>query len=662
MLEDTEKEEGEMILLECDASIYVVAWSQEFAISLSIQPLEGQTWGEVTISLTLGDWTTEESFSSPWESNKFKEVTLTCNVVDSSSSSISAASIKVVNKGTPTESFDASYSKHFSCYIIDVKNPTRKFAVGYTDIRDADVLGVQIDNNSNQNMYVPIMFFMRGPANPTGLVPMIWVKDGDEYVPSGIPIQTSKNWHYKEMGNYLRAYTVIPIKPGLENDFECRVYYGFYGPLCSASHANLSLVGYNNNNLVGRWEQLAVGCFGETFCIDIEMCLTSQTVTDIRALMVCDKNKWGWTNAGWGADWLCAYNGVGRKLLLGGVKVGYLSQGPCLTEVKYVAYYGSSAEVHMDATVHTLRTNDYARTIQRIRYDFNTKVNFKDEHSSTSCGSCFYRVGGCAGWEGWYCKKVTLGNANGLLKNIEVPEKLQVGSFFLSRIKMTGPAPWWIAFPESDFKSNQKGLGIAWKCLIIRSFKSEIDGVIRLAPKVTLYTRQGHGDGTFYVDALISTNGDIFELNEGDNITFDVEFVTLPYTAESYYGDNTAFLRHLEECPTSWKTALREATENKIAARVDGGNVISTYPLIINITASMVKLELTGGVGALPVRFENLISKRYRLIDDLHPDVNIQWYETSFCPESKTYQMAFNLLLDDRDISSWTFLLQDSIS
>ena len=646
-------------MLPCNASLYIVAWPQEFAITLSLQPPEGQTWEEdaTSISISLGAWMIQQSFSSPWPSTETKEVTLACSINDGSFKSSAALqdalSFEVVNRNTSSESFEVSYSTHFSCFIVDIKNPTRNFAVGYTDIRDADIFNVQIDNSTDDNIYVPMMFFVRGPANPTGLVPMIWIadKDTDDYVPSGIPVQTSKNWHYQEMGNYLRAYTILPIQPGTQQ-LQFRVYYGFYGDLCCASHANLSLVGYQNHATVGRWEQLAVGCFGETFCLDMEMCLTSQTVTDVRALMVKDKTKWGWTNAGWGGDWLCIYDDARRKLLLGGVKVGYLSHGPCLTEVKYVGYYGSSSEVSFDATVYTMRTNDYARTLQKIRYDFNSTVSFKDE--SSNHGSCFFRVGGCAEWEGWFCRKVALGNSDGLLEDIEVPKTLQVGDFFVSRRKLTGPAPWWIAFPDSDFKSDQKGMGISWKCLIIRSFKSEINGVIRLAPKITLYARQSHGDGTYYIDALISTNGDIFELNEGDNVYIDTEWITLPYNANDYYGDNKTFQMHLKENPKSWKTAFREATGNDLSAKVEGGQVLSTYPLIIRATSSVIKIQINGGVGAVPIRFEGLPSKMHHLQDDAEAETSVQWFETTFIPETETYSMTYNLLLDDRETSSWT--------
>jgi hypothetical protein len=265
--------------LQCMASIYIVAWAQEFAITLSLQPTKDETWKDgVTFSIGLGDWSTEQLFSDQWTSNQVQEVTLSCTVIKSSSNLQDVISFDVTNKSALAQKFTVSYDAHFSCFVADIQNPKRNFATGYTDIRDADILSVEVENASDDNIYIPVMFYLRAPANPTGVVPMLWVPPKDdtneaEYIPSGIPVQTSKNWHCKPIGNYLRAYALLPTKPGTQK-FEFRVYYGFYGPLCSASHANLSLVGYTKNgeySTAGRWEQLAVGCFGETICFDIEV-------------------------------------------------------------------------------------------------------------------------------------------------------------------------------------------------------------------------------------------------------------------------------------------------------------------------------------------------------------------------------------------------------
>ena len=121
---------------------------------------------------------------------------------------------------------------------------------------------------------------LRPPANITGLCPILCDEDGR---PTGIPVQLSKNWHYKPMGPYLMAYTMLP--PHRAATYVLRVVYGFYGTLPSASHAQLSLIGYNDKGN-GRWDQLAIGCWGETICFDMDMSLVDVAITDIRMLMV----------------------------------------------------------------------------------------------------------------------------------------------------------------------------------------------------------------------------------------------------------------------------------------------------------------------------------------------------------------------------------------
>ena len=78
------------------------------------------------------------------------------------------------------------------------------------------------------------------------------------------------------------ATTQLPATPGTST-YKLRLVYGFYGTLPSASHAQLSLVGYHGS--VGRWDQLAIGCWGETICFDMDMSCVDVAITDVRMLM-----------------------------------------------------------------------------------------------------------------------------------------------------------------------------------------------------------------------------------------------------------------------------------------------------------------------------------------------------------------------------------------
>ena len=285
--------------LNCKASLYFVTWPEEFAITLSLSPPENTTWSNgASVRIEFGDWSVQQPFAGPWAAPKSEEVSLACNVVSASSKLQDTVQMTVTNKdkaaGSPPQTFAVAFDTHFSCFKVDINRPKRSFASGYTDIRDHDVFGVDVENVSQESIYVPVLFHLFPAANITGLVPMIYVQedgnnDDSPFVPSGIPIQNSKNWHYPAMGSYVRAFSLLPVKPGA-NRFEFRVYYAFFGDtLCSASHGNLSLVGwpkYSEFSTASRWDQLAIGWFGETFCIDSEMGATTQTITDVRALMV----------------------------------------------------------------------------------------------------------------------------------------------------------------------------------------------------------------------------------------------------------------------------------------------------------------------------------------------------------------------------------------
>lgn len=655
--------------LECSASLFVVAWPEQFAITLSLCPRNDSEWNDiVTVSLMLGDdWSIQQSFAGTWTSAKRKKVTLLCLATSDFNRKRMEDAVEIAVRNetiSPIQEFEVKYSAYYSCFVADINKPKRKFRVGYTDIRDCDDFTVQIENSSGIPLYVPVLFFVRPPANITGLVPILCYANGDERTgpkPSAIPVQSSKNWHYKALGNYLRAYALIPIEPGA-NKLHFQIWYGFYGDLCSASHANLSLVGwpeYSEFTSAGRWEQLAVGCFGETFCLDVEMSATKRTITDVRALMVrngTNGKKWSWTNSGWGGDWLGVYNKMGRKLFLGGVMVAYLSHGPCLTDVRYSAYYcsgSSSAHVDLSACVQTTRADDYARTFHRLRYDFNSTVSFINKPNSD--GSCLFRVGGGVKWEGWSCSQIALGNGIGLLEEIEFPSTLAVKEFAIDRKALDGPSPWWIGFPKSKFRQRDQK-GVAWKALIIRSFECVVNGgVVAKMPSISILVQAVYDDKDgYYLDALITPPLGVDVFNSGDYVKLDCEWITIPYSASDYYGSNQSFARHLEDNPASWKTIHREAAGNDLSVSIDGGDITNKYPLVVNVKRGQVSLSISGGIGAVPVRFEGLQSPNYHLRNGTDAGKCHELFDLCYDEVTLTYSLVFNLTLEDCPSSLWT--------
>jgi hypothetical protein len=444
------------------------------------------------------------------------------------------------------------------------------------------------------------------------------------------------------MGAYLMAYTMLPADKAAT--YILRVVYGFYGTLPSASHAQLSLIGYGGN---GRWDQLAIGCWGETICFDMDMSLVDVAITDIRMLMTrkgINGRKWGWTEAGWGGDWLNIQDEDQEKYFWTDLKTAYLSQGPCLTQVNYHGYYGANREVEFSAQVQTLRTDDYSRSFQRFSYRFTRDVSAK-KIWLFKLGRTYH----------YHTPHIAYGNAGGLLAQKDALNTLEANHLVLDNVTLTGSAPYWVAYPGAIHTKGDKPNG--YRALIIRQYEVVV------------------GDKT-YTNPILSapvykanpTNLDIELLppvsrfGRGDRIELDLELITLPRNTEDYYGPNEAFRKHLAEFPNSWKTTYREAKGNDLKVHVSGGKALSTYPLVIQVEKPEVAVKINGGVGAVPIRFKGLASntgvRLYQVVNGERVpfDQSVHgsdYWQTDYDPATTSYKMTFNLPLDELEESTW---------
>ncbi|GAG27007.1 unnamed protein product, partial [marine sediment metagenome] len=230
------------------------------------------------IRLSLNDWTIEKRIPGKWGLGDTKELVLHCPVEDEA---WRTASIKFTASGDKGMNYRTRYERETGAYVIDVPEFQRDWKTGYTDIRQYDEVELTIENGSRVRHHVPVLFDVKKPANITGQTPILCDAEGR---PTGIPVQLSKNWHH---GVYSKLYSILPIPPGRgvaagRTRYRLRIAYGFWGSLPAASHAQLSLFGYGGN---GRWDQLAIGCWGETMCLDMDNSLRDMMVTDVRMLM-----------------------------------------------------------------------------------------------------------------------------------------------------------------------------------------------------------------------------------------------------------------------------------------------------------------------------------------------------------------------------------------
>ena len=609
----------------------------------------------LALSTQFGTWQ-NTAVIKRWVAGDRKTTTLTCPIstngskANASQFTVSPASIKLVANGQPAS---VTFNQQKNCYSAHVTKLNRKWKTGYTDIRNYDEFKITIPGSGtvpkpDATKPLPFLLHLSDVANITGVCPILCLTDG---TPTGIPVQLSKNWHDDRVGAYVMAYTKLPTAK-TDRTYLLRLAYGFYGTLPSATHAQLSLVGYGSGNN-GRWDQLAIGCFGETICFDMDMSCVDVSITDIRMLMARDGKqgkKWNWTDAGWGGDWLNIAGNGQRKLFQKEMKTAYLSHGPCLTDARHVGAYGINHEVRFATQIQTLRTDDYSRSFQNFRYNFDQNIP-TNKATIFKLGRTRRYTTPKIAYRKWEGADQTADRSRAVWARVYI---------FVGETTFNGEGPWWVAFP-SGRSTGRPGSGTGYKALIIRKFEAVVDGKKRTAPtfRATQYKSENSKPNLDF-ELLAATGKPSFR--KGDYIEMDLELITLPNFSDQYYGPNEAFQTHLQANPSSWKTTYREAWRNELQVSVLGGELIRNYPVLVKATGPEVIVDIRGGVGAVPISFSGLSSatghtlyqvingKRQKFDQAVHGN---DFWQTDFDPRSKTYKLTFNLPLDWLEQSRW---------
>jgi hypothetical protein len=599
----------------------------------------------IQLRTTEGTWEKRSTPIDQWAIGESRSLTLNCALSPEQPASADPDP-QIVLHTEDGQAIPASFNPSLNAYITEIKQLKRQWATGYTDIRNYDDFTIEINNTSERADTIPFMLYLRQVANITGLVPMLCYEDG---TPTGIPVQLSKNWHELKLGSYLRAYTLLPARVGKQR-YKLRIVYGFYGTLPSASHAQLSLVGYGGN---GRWDQLAIGCWGETICFDVDRSCVDVAVTDVRMLMArtgADGRKWSWTNAGWGGDWLKVNDPQGQRHHPSEFKTAYLAHGPNLTDVRYHGHFGSQHEVDFNAKVQTLRTDDYARTFQTLSYTFKDTVSSKDAWL-LKMGRTF----------NYAHPRFAFGNARGLIDELTVPNNLKREDSLLQQCRIEGEAPFWVSFPGAQ-QTHNDGKGNGYRALIIRNYQATLAGQKYTQPSISVPVHQSNSDGSVNLDLLLTAPEGVDHFSPGDHIEMELEWITLHREADDYYGPNESYRQHLVQHPNSWKTSYQEAFGNDLQIELSGGQILNDYPIQIQVETSPVTLKITGGIGYVPIRFSGLSSARgYTLVQIINGkaielDQSVHgndFWQTDYDAASQTYSRVYNLPLDKLETSVW---------
>lgn len=468
----------------------------------------------------------------------------------------------------------------------------------------------------------------------TGVSAVLRDRDGN---PVGIPVQLSKNWHNdplagKYSGQWFHGISQIPLPPETNLGLELTIAYGHWGGVPAASHAQLSLIGWGRNQ---RWDQSALGSWGESICFEPDQIQGKATVTDVRPLMVTPLNgegQWGWTNNVGGADFFRLYDKEGERQFHRGMRAEYRQQGPCLTEVIYSGKVGKGMRHSIHAGL--ARTDDLVRGTYRVRLDVSESSEFSR--------FVFFQVGADS-YNMTREARFAVGDDSGLVEEWET-SKDGLGNRGTPRV-LSGAGGWASLHEGANPKPDGKG---AWanRGIVIRHWDAKLGG-----KRVPPYGIEHQSDSSWAAGPtldIVPPPG-VTALLPGDYVEAVFEHLVIPQSAGDYYGSNIRFREALAEMGNTWRMVHREATENSRRVKMKAGALQGRYPEVrISTQGGSAEFEIEGGLGFVPLTFLGLSrSSGFELrVDGVVVDQakhGSDFWQTDFDPKTSTWSHTYTV-------------------
>lgn len=498
-----------------------------------------------------------------------------------------------------------------------------------------DRFSVRITNPSDHPVNVPLNFAIDGNVSGiTGMTPVLLDGEGQ---PTGIPVQVSKNWHrqagksFLYEGPWFHGISQIEVPAGETWEGELAMIYAMWGGVPAVSHAQLCLVGWGTNQ---RWDQVAIGSWGEMITYDPDVNLNRSMIDDVRPLMVNgmgDNGKWQWTVNVGGGDFLVYFNAAGEKQYLSRMRAAYLEPGPNLTRTVYA---GTTPDGCLDARIEVSspRCDDVNRAFHKFRYDVRKPMAFSR--------LAFYQLG-ADNYNDHQFTTFARGDETGVLE--EWPAEQGGKTYHRTGIPCAGEVPWFSLHGGIRNEHHPKG---AWanRGLVIRKWKVRLGGVDIPQPTAAVY---GTENGPPSANLELVPPPGCTELLPGDFVEAEVELLIVPAEPGTYYGPNAAFKEHLEANINTWKPVHRLAKADHLRIEATKGEVRRNYPVEIAVDgAGEAQFTIHGGAGYVPVTFTGLPTRSGFTLEGAGPDAD-DFAQVAFDSANGTWSRTYNVNLDD---------------
>lgn len=620
----------------------------------TVLPSEAWSSAEMTLRLTRGD----EAITSNWilprgetwtADGGDEEVALTFDPVTlercSPSSPLEVEASEIATGRSRPVSWEASRGWHR--VDLDGIEPIPPPGSANPDNDAIERIRIRLSNPTDREEIARLLFekssggIRQEIGTPiTGISAILRDREGN---PFGIPVQLSKNWHRSEgagkyAGQWFHGISRVRLPPRSETEWELVIAYGHWGGLPAASHSQLSLIGWGGNQ---RWDQAALGSWGENLCFEPEQVQRAATIMDARPLLVTPMNgseKWSWTNNVGGGDFFRVFDRAGNRLPHRAMRASYQSQGPCLTEVTYSGRIGLDAiglgAIEHSETVALGRTDDLVRATYRLRMEV--------KQDTPVSRFVIFQVGTDTYNESREAK-MAIGNREGLASEWAT----RPGGDRYRTNPVESPAlPSWISLHEGTPAGEGKRGAWANRGIVIRSWSARLGGK-EASPWIAERGVTLHRSSTTTMDIVAPP--DVNLLRAGDFVEATFEHLVIPQAAADYYGPNISLREALEKHGNTWKMVHREAVGNDRRVEMQRGTLRRRFPDIrVEAARSEAEFLLDGGLGFVPVTVAGLESPdRGRLsIDGVPVDQAVHgkdYWQTDYDPLSRTWSHTFNI-------------------